>query len=134
MANIQKIDSEVSDFIGFLHNAPEVKPFLEDIYLITVNVAGLVYIDDIDEIFSIIKEGDHLDLFREKDNRYDEHAILVKYDGKKIGYVPRADNIILANLMDAGKMLYGVVVDTYIEYVYVGDEFKVVKFKIFLKE
>ena len=55
MANIQKIDSEVSDFIGFLHNAPEVKPFLEDIYLITVNVAGLVYIDDIDEIFSIIK-------------------------------------------------------------------------------
>ena len=125
MANIQKIDSEVSDFIGFLHNAPEVKPFLEDIYLITVNVAGLVYIDDIDEIFSIIKEGDHLDLFREKDNRY---------DGKKIGYIPRADNIILANLMDAGKMLYGVVVNTYIEYVYVGDEFKVVKFKIFLKE
>ena len=97
-------------------------------------MAGLVYIDDIDEIFSIIKEGDHLDLFREKDNRYDEHAILVKYDGKKIGYVPRADNIILANLMDAGKMLYGVVVNTYIEYVYVGDEFKVVKFKIFLKE
>lgn len=26
MANIQKIDSEVSDFIGFLHNATEVKP------------------------------------------------------------------------------------------------------------
>ena len=35
-------------------------------------MAGLVYIDDIDEIFSIIKEGNHLDLFREKDNRYDE--------------------------------------------------------------
>lgn len=134
MANIQKINSEVGDFIGFLHNAPEIKPLLDDIYLITVDVAGLAYINDIDKIFPIIKDGDRLALFREKNNEYDKKAILVKHNDEKIGYVPRADNLILANLMDAGKMLYGVVVNTSIKEVYVGDEFKVVKFKIFLKE
>lgn len=28
-------------------------------------------------------------------------------DGVKIGYVPKADNVIFARLMDAGKLLFG---------------------------
>lgn len=134
MANIQKGNSQVSTFIKFLHNKNDIKPFLEDIYLITLHVAGLYYADNIDDIFHHIKKGTHLELFRERTNEYDKFAILVKYNGEKIGYVPRDDNVILANLMDAGKELYGVVEYASKEEVYVGDEYKVVEFKVFLKE
>ena len=49
------------------------------------------------------------DLFRQNSNKYDKHAILVKYHGQKIGYVPRRDNYNLSKLMDGGKELIGVV-------------------------
>ena len=51
---------------------------------------------------------DKLDFFREPDNPYDKQAIMIKnMDGVKIGYVPKADNVIFARLMDAGKLLFG---------------------------
>lgn len=135
MANIQKIDSELATFVDFLHNNNnEIKSFLEDIYLIRLEVAGLYYAPGIDEIFPKLEKGCKLELFREKNNEYDEMAILVKYDGKKIGYVPRKHNLILANLMDGGKELYGIVEDAYIDGFYQNDSFKVVEFKIYLKE
>lgn len=134
MANIQKTNSELSKFVEFLHNDGEIKPFLKDIYLITVHVAGLDFVEDIEEIFPNIKKGDTLELFREKSNVHDELAILVKFDGEKIGYVPKKDNEVLANLMDAGKELYGVVENVFKDEVYEGYPFKVVEFKIFLKE
>jgi hypothetical protein len=55
--------------------------------------------------------GDKLTLQRE-DNFYDENAILViTKDGKKLGYVPRKDNLIFARLMNAGKMLSATITD-----------------------
>ncbi|WP_256374930.1 MULTISPECIES: HIRAN domain-containing protein [unclassified Fibrobacter] len=36
-----------------------------------------------------------------------EYAIMVKdSQGNKLGYVPRKNNVVVANLMDAGKMVY----------------------------
>lgn len=104
--SLQKIDQGIVKKVEYLHNRP-LKSFSEDIYLITVYVAGLYYYVDTKTFDKEIKEKDSLDLFREPDNEHDEKAILVKFDGKKIGYVPRRYNLILANLMDAGKMLYG---------------------------
>jgi hypothetical protein len=50
---------------------------------------------------------DKLEFFREPDNPYDPKAIVIKNaNGVKIGYVPRADNVIFSRLMDAGKLLY----------------------------
>jgi hypothetical protein len=41
-------------------------------------------------------------------NPYDHKAIVIKNaDGVKIGYVPRADNVVFSRLMDAGKLLFG---------------------------
>jgi len=38
----------------------------------------------------------------------DFYAIVIKNaDGVKIGYVPKADNMIFSRLMDAGKLLFG---------------------------
>jgi len=135
MSNIQKPDSDITNFVGFIQKGGKLKSFGKDIFLIEVHVAGLDYIDDIDEIFNELEVNARLELFREAKNEYDKHAILVKYNGQKIGYVPRKQNIILANLMDAGKELYAVVEDACkSEGVYVGEVDQYIKFKIFLKE
>lgn len=134
MSNIQKPDTEITDIIGFIQKGGNVKPFLKDIFLITVHVAGLDYIDNIDEIFPKIKVGDKLGLFREASNEYDKHAILVKYHGEKIGYVPKKDNYVLSKLMDGGKHLYGVVDSIGVDEVYENHKFKFINLKIFLND
>lgn len=134
MANIQKPNSDITDIVGFLQNGGKLKPFLKDIFLIKTYVAGLDYIDYMDDIFPIIKVRDKLELLREASNKYDKHAILINYNGQKIGYVPRKDNYVLSKLMDGGKELYGVVANFGVDEVYKGHEIKYINFKIFLKE
>lgn len=134
MSNIQKPDTEITDIIGFIQKGGNVEPLLKDVFLIKVPVAGLDYIDNIDEIFSKIEVGDKLGLFREATNEYDKHAILVKYRGEKIGYVPRKDNYVLSKLMDGGKHLYGVVDSIGVDEVYENYQFKFINFKIFLND
>lgn len=134
MSNIQKPNSEIADIIGFIQKGGKLKPFLKDIFLIKTYVAGLDYIDYLDDIFPLIKSRDKLDLFREASNEYDKHAILVKFNGQKIGYVPRKDNYVLSKLMDGGKQLYGIVESFGVDEVYEGYEIKFIYFKIFLKE
>ena len=134
MSNIQKPDTEITDIIGFIQKGGNVEPLLKDVFLIKVPVAGLDYIDNIDEIFSKIEVGDKLGLFREATNEYDKHAILVKYRGEKIGYVPRKDNYVVSKLMDGGKHLYGVVDSIGVDEVYENYQFKFINFKIFLND
>ena len=63
--------------------------------------------DGIDELALHISEGDRLDFLREPSNPHDSQAIMVRTEGgAKIGYVPRADNVIFSRLMDAGKLLF----------------------------
>ena len=47
--------------------------------------------------------GDQLDLVREPANQYDPNAVRVEWRGRKLGYVPRADNAGLAWAMDRGE-------------------------------
>ena len=52
-------------------------------------MAGTTYVEDIDAIGENIVKGTKLN-FREKDNKYDELAIIIKDEkGNKIGYVPK---------------------------------------------
>lgn len=134
MSNIQKPDSELENFVGFLQKGGKIQPFVKDIFLIRLYVAGLDYINYIDEIFATIKVGDKLELQREASNEYDKHAILVNYHGEKIGYVPRKDNYVLSKLMDGGKHLYGVVESFGVDEVYKGYELRFINFEVFLKE
>ena len=86
------------------------KLFQKRIFLLEAQVAGTTHLkENIEELFLAIKDGDKLNFFREAENPFDELAIVVKdAKGKKLGYVPRADNKILARLMDAGKLIYGI--------------------------
>jgi hypothetical protein len=69
-----------------------------------------MYIGGIDDIEPRLVENMKLKFSREKDNRHDPLAIMVKDDnGQKLGYIPQDKNEILSRLMDAGKLIYGTV-------------------------
>ena len=86
------------------------KPFEKDIFLFDTYVAGTTHIEGIEELELHLNVDDRLAFFREPDNRYDKQAIVIKtVDGVKIGYVPKQDNVIFARLMDAGKLLFGMI-------------------------
>jgi hypothetical protein len=106
------IKSKDSGIISLLRdkdgNIAIPKPFEREIFLFDCHVAGTSHIEGIDEIVLLLNEGDRLDFFREPDNPHDKRAIAItNYDGIKIGYVPKADNIVFSRLMDAGKLLFG---------------------------
>ncbi len=83
------------------------KPFERDIFLFDTYVAGTGYIEGLWELEPHLEVEDRLDFFREPDNPYDAKAIVIRnVQGVKIGYVPKADNVIFSRLMDAGKLLF----------------------------
>lgn len=49
--------------------------------------------------------GQSLTLIREPHNRYDKRAVRVDWQGYKLGYVPRAENAAVAQMLDRGQML-----------------------------
>lgn len=68
--------------------------------LLEAPVAGFRYYEG-PHLIKRIAAGDPLMLKREPDNSYDNMAISVYWRGSKIGYIPRADNTVLARLIDA---------------------------------
>ncbi len=80
-----------------------IKPLKTEIHLFDTYVAGTTYLKDT-SVLDEISAGDKLTLMRE-DNPYDNNAILILFNKKKLGYVPAKDNIVFARLMDAGKYL-----------------------------
>lgn len=49
--------------------------------------------------------GQPLQLLREPDNRHDDRAVRVEWQGHKLGYIPRLDNAAVSQLMDRGERL-----------------------------
>ena len=81
-------------------------PFAKEIFLIETHVAGTSHVA-IREIEPGLALESTLILRRETNNPHDALAILILADdGRKLGYVPRDRNEILARLMDAGKFLF----------------------------
>lgn len=84
-----------------------LRPFVREITLIESHVAGTSY-RDLDEVEPTLQPGALLVLQREPSNSHDPRAIRILDDqGHFLGYVPRIKNEALANLMDAGKLLFG---------------------------
>ena len=57
-------------------------------------------------VWPLLTPGDALELQREPDNPHDAHAVRVAWRGRKLGYVPRAENTALAWAMDRGEVLH----------------------------
>lgn len=110
------IKTDKMGLVGLLHGkGGEItvpKPFERDIFLFDTYVAGTSHIEGIEELEPYLNVGDRVDFFREPDNVYDSQAIAVNTtDGVKIGYVPKLDNVVFARLMDAGKLLFGKIIE-----------------------
>ena len=83
-------------------------PFVKEIFLIECHVAGTHYVEGIGEREPELQIQDIIILQREPGNPHDELAILILDEkGRKLGYVPRKNNEVLARLMDAGKLIFG---------------------------
>lgn len=52
------------------------------------------------EIVAALQTGADVILVREPTNQYDPNAIAVWVDGKRIGYIPKAQNKVLAGFID----------------------------------
>lgn len=83
-------------------------PFAREIFLFDTYIAGTSHIEGLEELYAYLMVGSLLNFYREPDNPYDAQAIMIKNaDGVKLGYIPKADNIIFSRLMDAGKLFFG---------------------------
>lgn len=88
------------------------KPFSQELHLLNTRINGSRYVENIDQLARELKEGDSARLVLEPENPYDERAIRVDtMEGNKLGYIPRRANEILFHLINAGKHVYGVIVD-----------------------
>lgn len=103
----------------------KVKPHSKDIFLLQTHIAGIKYRD-----LTIIEEklikGKEVFLKREKDNLYDKNSIMILADnGYLLGYIPKSENVILKNLIDYGKIIYGEITD-------ISEDFSEIKVDLFL--
>ena len=81
-----------------------ISPLIKEIHLFDSHVAGTFHLED-KSVLESVTVGTELSLLREE-NPYDANAILIlNAEKKKIGYVPKRDNVIFARLMNAGKLL-----------------------------
>ena len=104
-----------------------IKPLVKEIHLFDTFIAGTTFIED-KELLKSIKINDHLILKREVDNKHDKKAILVlTQNNKKLGYIPRKDNIIFSRLLDAGKLLTAT-----IKEIDLKKDFNTIKISIYL--
>lgn len=77
------------------------------VLLMNTKVAGTAHVPDIASLAERLKPGDRLFLIREPNNEYDSNAILVlNQKEQKLGYIPKANNPMLAKMMDEGLPLY----------------------------
>ena len=85
------------------------KPFSSDSLVLKTYIAGTQY-SGAKKIADSIKEGNYLVFQREAKNPHDNMAIkIMDLDRNKLGYVPRAKNEVISNLMDAGKTIFGII-------------------------
>ena len=109
MADLTKKDDESLKNILIRNNRIENIPKSQgDIYLCECTLAHTTKIEKVEEVEASLKMGDKMIFYRELEDSSDHFAIRVETVNKiKLGYIPRQSNIVIARLMDAGKMIYG---------------------------
>ena len=128
--NLTSVDKKMLDVLKALQKGADLpKPFGTEIYLFRTYIAGTQYYSAKDNIENI-KEKDFLIFQREPENPHDSKAIAVMdLNSNKLGYIPRSENNVISNLMDAGKNIYGMIADKK----YAGDYINI-EIKVFMRD
>ncbi len=92
--------------MSILHNngGQDIIPFNREIFVINVFIAGTSYCKNIDQILDRISDTTQLTMLRQPHNEVDQYAIGIYYNHTQLGWVPMKDNLVIARLMDAGKL------------------------------
>ncbi|MDD3521160.1 MAG: HIRAN domain-containing protein [Actinomycetota bacterium] len=124
--NLTSVDKKMLDVLKALQKGADLpKPFGTEIYLFRTYIAGTQYYSAKDNIENI-KEKDFLIFQREPENPHDSKAIAVMdLNSNKLGYIPRSENNVISNLMDAGKNIYGIITNKKCTEDYINIEIKV---------
>ena len=70
-------------------------------YFSDFNIAGFLYYDGV-EVFHELQIGSEVQLVPEPENRYDEYAVAIYFQGKKLGFIPRGMNKQISKLLNHG--------------------------------
>jgi len=73
-------------------------------------IAGFQYHDG-QSVWGQLRKGHQLNLIRESNNAYDTYAVRIDWKNCKLGYIPRAENYAVAQLLDRGKKLAAQIVE-----------------------
>ena len=94
------------ELMALIHDrgGADIIPFKQEIFVINVFVAGTGYCEKIAEVQKYLDAGMILTMRRHPDNEVDQYAIGIYHKDTRIGWVPMKDNLVIARLMDAGKM------------------------------
>lgn len=89
-------------------NDIKVVPFVDDIYLMSTNIAGSSFRNQ-SYLQDELEESRRYYLALEENNPYDKNAVkVVGESGYVIGYIPKNENNVLSNLLKGGKYIYAV--------------------------
>ena len=64
-------------------------------------IAGFTYWEGCMAIADL-KVGSQLQLVRERENRFDPHAVAIYFNEHKLGFIPRGENELIAKFLDLG--------------------------------
>ena len=109
------------DLSALLHGSDGLfSPFSKEIYIGRQSIVGMRFQGGAAALVNDLRPGDRISFLREPDNEYDPQAIMaVDGHGRKLGYIPRRENLVMSALMDHGKVFYGLIPDApQEEYVY----------------
>lgn len=81
----------------------EITKQFRKIYLLQCFVAGFRHYEGMN-LLEQMKDGDLLELVREPENKYDDCAIALHWQGKKIGFIPADLNEMLSYLLDVDAL------------------------------
>ena len=106
-------DNSNGDLSALLHGgAWLMSPFSKEIYIGRQTIVGMRFQGGADTLIKDLKPGDKITFLREPENEYDTQAVMaMDGKGRKLGYIPRRENLVMSALMDHGKVFYGVIPD-----------------------
>lgn len=107
-------DGEISAFINAKHSGFDIpKPFETTVTLIDrTYLAGSRSVSGLDDRLQRLNTGDHLTFRHERGFGKDDWAVQVYASKQLLGLIRAHENQVIARLLDAGKRVYGILLDS----------------------